>query len=101
MGFVHKEKTKNSKNQNQKVGLINTKGEFLLKPNYDEIKRLHNSFLRVKIDEKYGLVDDNYNFILPAIYDNISDFSNSFILLTKKDELIYFNLHNQKLISPE
>lgn len=58
-----------------KVGLINTKGQFVLKPKYDVIKKFDNGYARVREDGKWGIIDTKGKVIIPATYDDITRYS--------------------------
>ena len=59
--------------ENGKWGLINSNGEQVLPPEFEEIVTLsfNNGLMGVKIDGKWGLADHNGDEIVPAIYDDI------------------------------
>lgn len=68
----------------QKDGLINNKGEVLVKPIYKKIFHLENltsnkKFVIVKnIDNKYGIIDTDGTLKLKVIFDSIGNFFNGF-----------------------
>lgn len=59
-----------------KVGLIDLKGNLILKPTFDDIGQFYNGYATIVkyVDgiEKYGLIDLNGNIIIDPIYDYLS-----------------------------
>jgi hypothetical protein len=55
---------------NGKVGVINTKGEFLIKCKYDEIKQVNKLFI-AKINKKQGFISLTDSILKPLVYDYI------------------------------
>ena len=56
------------------VGLINDKGEIIVKPIYDYIGSLKYSPIEVKYGEKFGYIDRTGKAVTPIIYDRIQSF---------------------------
>jgi hypothetical protein len=55
-----------------KYGMIDRKGNEVVKPVYDEIKWFSESFLMVKLKDKYGLIRrDNFREVVKPKYNNI------------------------------
>jgi hypothetical protein len=55
-----------------KYGMIDRKGNEVVKPVYDEIKWFSESFLMVKLNDKYGLIRrDNFREVVKPKYSNI------------------------------
>jgi hypothetical protein len=55
-----------------KYGMIDRKGNEVVKPVYDEIKWFSESFLMVKLKDKYGLIRrDNFREVVKPKYSNI------------------------------
>lgn len=54
-----------------KFGLINNKGEVLIKPEFDEIQDVADERAIVKLDAKYGLVDIKNKIVIPLNYRHI------------------------------
>lgn len=59
--------------QNGLWGLINTKGEFLCKPQFTNagVPNFSNDFASVEINRKHGIIDIKGNIILPCEYDYV------------------------------
>jgi hypothetical protein len=57
-------------NQNAKVGVMNSKGEFIIECKYDEIKQA-KSFFIAKSNNKKGFISLTDSIIKPFVYDEI------------------------------
>jgi len=68
---------------NKKIGLINTKGEVLVKPTYDVIKNFRNGHAKVKLNEKWGMIDPAGNVVIPIEYNEVGDYSEAGIWAKK------------------
>lgn len=69
------------KDINNKFGVINQKGELLLKPIYDSITYFFDGFMRIQIGNHYGLVDESFNIVLKPQYDMINEFTESIAII--------------------
>lgn len=56
------------------IGLINAKGEIIVKPIYDYIGSLKYPPIEVKYGEKFGYIDRTGKAVTPIIYDRIQSF---------------------------
>ena len=54
---------------NQKHGLIDKSGKWVIEPQYDYINNPENGYRIIKHENKYGLMDSVFNFTLPIEYD--------------------------------
>jgi len=68
-------------NINNKFGIIDQKGNLLLKPIYDSITYFFDGFMRVQIGDKYGLVDEEFNIVLKPIYNKIDEFTDDIAIV--------------------
>ena len=66
---------------NNKYGVINQKGELLLKPIYDSITYFFDGFMRVQVGKNYGLVDEDFNIALKPIYNKINEFTENIAIV--------------------
>ncbi|WP_455585987.1 WG repeat-containing protein [Bacteroides sp.] len=71
--------------KNGKCGIINNKGEWVVKPQYDYVQNpLYGKRVFMK-DDKYGVLDDSLRVVIPAEYDYIVQMSD-YAIVTKSDE---------------
>jgi len=68
---------------NNKFGVINSKGQLLLKPIYDSITYFFDGFMRIQIGNHYGLVDENFNIVLKPQYTMINKFTGLIAIIAK------------------
>jgi hypothetical protein len=71
-------------------GLINTKGVYVLPPEYTEIKRVDASFLMVRKGAKYGMVNNDGLIVVPIEYQKINTSKNDYFILQNTGEIDYF-----------
>ncbi len=60
--------------KNNKWGIINTTGKWLIPIKFDGIERIINGRVAVKINDKWGFADTIGNIIIPANYQKVEDF---------------------------
>lgn len=74
-------------------GYINTKGEWVVRPKYDDANPFRDGWGEVVLNDKYGYVNTKGEQILPCIYDEYGGyFINDSVFMIKKDgEPCYFN----------
>jgi len=73
-------------NINNKFGVINQKGDLLLKPIYDSITYFFDGFMRIQIGDKYGLVDKDFNIALKPIYNHINEFTDGIAIIQQNNK---------------
>ncbi|EAI7263009.1 WG repeat-containing protein, partial [Campylobacter lari] len=59
---------------NTKWGFIDKNGDFIIKPQYDEVRDFHNGLSVVKFNDKYGFINKNGDFIIKPQFDYIGNF---------------------------
>jgi WG containing repeat len=59
-------------------GLRDMRGDWIIKPQYDNVKRLNLSYFIVNKNEKYGIIDDFGKEVLPLQYDFLGLFSKDY-----------------------
>ena len=57
-----------------KFGVINAKGQLVLKVIYDHIGSFFNGYARIKLNKKYGLINKDFEIVQKPIYDDIKEF---------------------------
>ena len=79
-------------------GYINTKGEFVIEPQFQEANPFKNGVASVMIKDKVGMIDKNGDFIIPAVYDDTWDnkynsIGDTIIKLKRNDKEYSFKLN--------
>lgn len=59
----------------EKYGFINTAGDVLLKPEYDEIGQFKNGLAYIKKGETYGYINDKIELIIPCRFKSVGAFN--------------------------
>ncbi len=67
--------------ETEKKGIINKKGEYVIKPQFDEIGDFSDGLARVKVDGKYGYVDYDGKMVVKPQFDIAEDFSEGLALV--------------------
>src|SRR5688572_27899068 len=57
---------------NQKWGIIDNKGNWILEPKYEELQEIGDDTYISKTNTKYGIVDGAGNTIIPPEFDELS-----------------------------
>jgi len=87
-----------------KVGIINDSLRWVVQPEYDYIKRMHqgNIYLAQK-DRKMGVIDAKGNPIIPFDFYSIKNMGDRFVAFTNKEQsyVNVFDLEGEKLIEKE
>lgn len=66
-----------------KYGIIDTKGRWVFKPEFENILPLQKNYFIAKQDKKFGIIDKNSNILVPYKYDYLWKFHKSGYLSAK------------------
>jgi len=67
----------------EKYGLINNAGTFIVEPQYEEILFLSNGLLKAKQNNLWGIIDLKGEVIAPFVYEAIGEYSDKRALVTR------------------
>lgn len=81
-----------------KIGLINTKGEIIVKAIYDEIGDFNEALAYVKKDGLYGYIDEKGTLVIPLKYGNAGWFSEGLAPVVYNNKWGYINRENEVII---
>ena len=59
--------------ENGKWGFINTAGEVVVEPQYDECHDYHNGYAAVKVNGKWGYIDIKHNLVIAPEFQDVED----------------------------
>lgn len=76
---------------NEKYGILNSKGEQVISCKYDCINILSNSLVAVKNDGKWGLIDMSDRIIVKPMYDSICNYRDGLLSVVKDGKMGYIN----------
>lgn len=86
-------------NVNNKWGVINTKGEYVVKPSFDYLKAYNKGFIVLE-NYKYGYLDYSGKSVIPTIYSRFEPFENA-LKVFKGENVGLLNLNGEVIIEPE
>ena len=81
-----------------KYGLLNRQGEFVLPPQYSEIVNVHDKLLRVRDDKGFWLTDKLGKKKLPLAYQRIELIDNGILQLFRDNEMDYYLIEEDCII---
>ena len=73
--------------ENDKYGIIDEKGNVLLKPEYEFLEIAAPDLLVFKNNDKYGYIDKKGKEVIPAQYDEVTSFFGNRAMAIKDDEI--------------
>ena len=89
--------------RNNKVGIINAKGEEFIPCIYDQIfdnaEFIKKGYAKVKQNNKIGIINAEGEEVVPCIYDQIFDIEDGYIQMQKAYQYGYFD-KNYKVVIP-
>jgi len=80
-------------------GIIDMKGEWVATPNFEDIKQVSSKLFIIKKNGLFGLMNSSGEIQLPAMYRRYLTLDNDMIQLEAEDEISYFVVSKQQLIS--
>ena len=69
--------------ENGKWGFINTAGEVVVEPQYDECHDYQNGYAAVKINGKWGYIDTKHNLVIAPEFQDVEDFKNGLAIVLR------------------
>ena len=87
----------------QQFGYINKKGDWVVRPKFDNAEKFENGTAEVSINDKYGYINTNGEQIIPCEYDKYGGMfvNDSTVELSKDGIKYYFNLQGKPIPNPE
>lgn len=84
-------------------GYIDKKGNWVIKPQYNDANNFKNGIASVAINNKYGYINKKGEAIIPCIYDKYGGYfvNDSTITIAKEGVDYYFNLQGKTVPKPE
>ena len=72
-------------NENGLFGYMETDGDIVIKPQFEEASAFSNELARVKIDGEYGYINEDGKVVIPAIYTDGTSFRNNLAFVKAKE----------------
>ena len=69
--------------ENGKWGFINTAGDVVVEPQYEDCHDFINDFAAVKIGGKWGFIDKYHKLVIPPGFHDVKDFKNGLAIVLK------------------
>ena len=85
---------------NGKFGLVNTKGEEVVPPKYDDVNDFYHGFARVQLNGKYGFVNTEGVEIVPPMYDDVWNFNDGFAPVELNRKYGFINTQGEEVVPP-
>ena len=82
------------KANNNKYGYVNSEGQIIIKPQFDNAGYFSEGKAMVSNNKKWGYVDTKGNLIIPYIYDDTSNFYNNQAVVSIHNHLKLINSQN-------
>ncbi len=87
-----------ARDENDKYGFINAKGEWVIKPQYTEADPFFEGLAAVSIDYKWGFIDKTGKLVIPAEYSSLGRFKDGIAMIEKTDEYLYINKQGKVIL---
>ena len=84
-----------------KTGLINKKGDYVIRPKYDYISDFSEGYATVSIGEKSGYIDEKGNLVISIQYDDATYFSEGLAAVKKDNKYGYIDKTGNFIIQPQ
>lgn len=81
----------------QKMGVINLRGEEVIPISYDLIQVFDDNYFKVFNGQQFGIMDKTGSLITQIIYSRLTPVSEQWVQLVATDRLDYFNVTNGQL----
>lgn len=87
--------------KNNKFGLIDCNGNFLVQPKYNNVERLFDKWVKLGNDKDYGIYDEYGNIIVPPEFSSIEPLFGGRFLTYKHYKYGIYNEKGKKLLDNE
>ena len=84
-----------------KYGYINTDGDFVIEPQFEEAEDFKNGIARVRTNGKYGYINTNGKFVIEPQFDNVGDFRDGIAYVKLNKKYGYINSKGGYIIKPQ
>ncbi|ADQ05784.1 KWG Leptospira repeat protein [Caldicellulosiruptor hydrothermalis 108] len=87
--------------KNKKWGIVDINGNFVVKPQFDDIKELSEGFIAFKQNGKWGFMDKNFKVAIKPQFDKAENFSEGYAAVMKSNLWGYINPSGKFVIKPQ
>jgi hypothetical protein len=82
-------------------GFINTAGEEVLPPIYDEAKKFSEGLAPVRMGELWGVINKQGRLVVPFLYDNIHNFEHGQAIIESKRSFGMIDQTGKQIVKPQ
>ncbi|MDW8302279.1 MAG: WG repeat-containing protein [Bacteroidia bacterium] len=84
-----------------KFGCVDSVGNLVVEPKYDEITAFRDGFAVVRINNKWGMINKKGKEIIPCMYEQLGVYSERRVEFRKEGKSGFLNLDGKVVIKPE
>jgi hypothetical protein len=85
--------------ENGKWGLIDNKGNKIIKPKYDDITNMYDGLAAVKVEDKWGYINKSGEMVIKPKYDGANEFRDGLAYVNKGEEGEFIDKKGNMVIS--
>ncbi|ADQ41927.1 KWG repeat protein [Caldicellulosiruptor acetigenus I77R1B] len=87
--------------KNKKWGIVDINGNYVVKPQFDDIKEFSEGFIAFKQNGKWGFMDKNFKIVIKPQFDKAENFSEGYAAVKKSGLWGYINSSGKLVIKPQ
>jgi len=87
--------------KNKKWGIVDINGNYVVKPQFDDIKELSEGFIAFKQNGKWGFMDKNFKVVIKPQFDRAENFSEGYAAVMKSKLWGYIDSSGKFVIKPQ
>ena len=87
--------------KNKKWGIVDINGNYVVKPQFDDIKELSEGFIAFKQNGKWGFMDKKFKVVIKPQFDKAENFSEGYAAVKKSGLWGYINSSGKLVIKPQ
>jgi len=87
--------------KNDKIGFIDTKGNWVIEPKFEKVRAFNQGLAPVFMDKKWGYIDTSGNMAIEPQFKDAEIFSNDGLAPVKKDKLWGFIDKSGNMVIPD
>jgi len=87
--------------KNKKWGIVDINGNYVVKPQFDDIKELSEGFIAFEQNGKWGFMDKNFKILIKPQFDIAENFSEGYAAVNKSGLWGYINSSGKLVIKPQ
>ncbi len=85
----------------KKWGFINTKGQFVINPLFDDVLSFSQGLAAASSGDRWGFIDSKGKWVIPPQFENANSFHEGLAAIVSNGKVGYINSDGKTVISPE